>query len=223
VIDRRDHDEIEALLALRALGGAEPSDERRLESEMSSHGASCADCARLAAESAEAAGRLAFAVEPIEPPSGFEDRVVASLGHPRVRARRRWPSVRALAAAAAVAILAFAAGWLVRPQAGGSLEVAPMKGSNGRVAVAYRAGAEGIVLFGSGLGAPPSGRVYELWLIRDGTPIRQGCFAPSGTAGPILIVGQETVRASDVAAVTVESTACPNAPTTKPIMSATLS
>jgi len=229
VIDRRDHDEIETLLAVRAFGGAEAADDRRLETQMASHGPACADCRTLETESAEAAGRLAFAVDPLPLPAGFEDRVVASLGDPRVRARRVRPALRSVAAAAVVAIVAFAAGWLVRPEAGPPLSVlegarvVAMSGSQGRVAIAYRPGEEGAVLFGSGLSEAPAGRVYELWLIRGGTPIRQGCFASSGTTRPVVFVSEGSVRPSDVAAVTVESNACPSAPTTKPVMTATLS
>ncbi len=68
---RVDHEEIEALLALRALGGIEPDDERRLERAMASHGADCPVCRRLERAQAEAAAGLAVALPPAELPDGL--------------------------------------------------------------------------------------------------------------------------------------------------------
>src|SRR5581483_6620590 len=112
VSEPRDHAQIEALLALRALGGIEPEDERRLEREMAAHGPDCPECRRLGRAHAEVAAGLAMALAPAELPAGWEDRVVAGL--PRAGAGRRRRPLREIAAVAAAALLAFAAGWAIR-------------------------------------------------------------------------------------------------------------
>ena len=226
-----DHDEVEALLALRALGGAEQEDDRRLDTAMAGH-APCETCRALEESTADAAGRLAFALPPRPVSSALEERVVTEARGSRADARapvvgpRTW--LRTAAVAAVVALVAFAAGWGLRGPAttpGGRLagvRVASLDAAEGSMAFAFRPGERGALLFGSHVAAPASGRVYELWLIRGGTPIRQGCFAPA-SGGTVVLTVQGTVRSSDTAAVTVESDACPAAPTTTPIAAAKLS
>ena len=46
-MSERDHSEIEELLAVRALGGLEPDEERALERAMAEHGPDCEVCRRL--------------------------------------------------------------------------------------------------------------------------------------------------------------------------------
>jgi hypothetical protein len=58
-------------------------------------------------------------------------------------------------------------------------------------------------------------------MIRDGTPIRATCFTPH--AGRVDLALATPVQGSDVMAVTVESSSCPSAPTTTPILTADLS
>jgi anti-sigma-K factor RskA len=225
VSGRIDHDEIESLLALRALGGAGAEDEGRLESAMAEH-APCETCRTLEQATSDAAGRLAFALPPRPVSSAFEERVLAEARGTREvqRTPARVPrsALRTVAVAAVVAIVAFAAGWGVRgstsdtsgPLAG--VRVAPLDAAEGSMAFAFRPGDRGALLFGSHVAAPANGRVYELWLIRGGTPIRQGCFAPAN-GGTVVLAVRGAVRSSDTAAVTLESDACPAAPTTTPI------
>ncbi len=222
---RVDHEEIEALLALRALGGIEPDDERRLERAMASHGADCPECRRLERAQAEAAAGLAVALPPAELPDGLEDRVVAKLSGARARPGRR--RIREITAVAAVAVLAFAAGWAVRGARGPAVpstlagsRVLALQGAEAHLSVAYRPGRTGAFLFGSGLPPAPSGRVYELWIIRDGLPIPQTCFEPRGRGGAVLEFVDAEPRSGDTIAVTVEPSACPSAPTSEPVLSA---
>jgi hypothetical protein len=225
----RDHDEIEALLALEALGGASEGDRQRLRGAMAGHGPECRDCRTLRGRAQEVAGLLALTEPPRRLPDGFEDRLVAAARAGRApTAVQRRSRLATLLAAAAALVLAFATGWLARPSPSTPLaslsdaRVVRMEGSAGTMALAYRPGVAGAILFATDVAPPPSDRVYELWLIRDGTPVRQGCFAPSRDGGPVLVVSQEIARPSDTAAVTIEAASCPSAPTTKPIMSATL-
>src|SRR5581483_1653268 len=177
VNQRPDHEEIDALLALRALGGIEPDDDRRLEAAMATHGPQCPECRRLERAHAEVAARLAVALDPSELPDGLEDRVVSELRRSRPRPRRGLP-IRRIAAVAAAAVLAFAAGWAARgiggpaiPETLAGSRVVVLRGSEAHLSVAYRPGRSGAFLFGSDLPAAPSGRVYELWIIRGGRPI----------------------------------------------------
>jgi len=227
VSEPRDHEQIEALLALRALGGIEPEDERRLEREMAAHGPDCPECRRLERAHAEVAAGLAMALAPAELPAGWEDRVVAGL--PRAGAGRRRRPLREIAAVAAAALLAFAAGWAIRgarapdvQEALSGSRVIALQGSEARLSVAYRPGRSGAFLFGSGLPAAPSGRVYELWIIRAGHPIRQTCFRPRGGGGAVLEFVDAEPRTGDTLAVTVEPSACPSAPTSEPVLSASI-
>jgi Anti-sigma-K factor rskA len=218
-----DHDEIEALLAIRALGGASVEDVRRLAAAMTAHGA-CETCSTLQAETNEAAGRLPFALPPARIPAALEERVIRSATRSVPAPHRRASLVPTLVVAAAV-VVAFAAGWVARGANGSAVPLDGLAGARvvslqagpGAMAFAYRPGEPGGLLFGSDVSAPPSGRVYELWLIRDGTPIRQGCFAPTSATGLVMLVVRGSVHGSDTVALTVESRACPSAPTTEPI------
>lgn len=225
-----DHARIEELLAARALGGLEPEDERALARERAAHGPACEECARLERAYAETAGLLALALEPVPVREGLEDEVVArALGRPAgpspgPRAFRRGGLVRGLAALGAAAALV-AAGWFLRglaaPGDGGGFTVVRFEGAAGGVlAVAFRPGEPGAYLLGADLPAPPEGKRYELWLIRDGRPRPGGCFAPEG--GTVQMPVEGDIGAAELLAVTVEPAACPAAPTAEPILTASL-
>jgi hypothetical protein len=226
-----DHELIEELTSARALGALEPEDAATLEAEMASHGPDCPECRRLAASSEEVAGRLAFALDPVLPPDGFEERVVALAtaeptdlaGAPSELERRaRW--LRPLVAAAA-ALLLFAGGWLAGDLLGpdtaripeGSRVVALRGETAGTLSVAYTPGERGVYLLGSDLEGLAADRVYELWLIRDGTPVPGECFRPAADGSVFRFVDAD-VGAADVMAVTVEPSACSTQPTTEPIL-----
>lgn len=81
-------------LALGILGGAE-------RAEVVLHVNGCARCQVHVAELTEAADVLPQLVPEVEPPPGFEARVMRALGEGERRSRRRW-----LAAVAAVAVAA---------------------------------------------------------------------------------------------------------------------
>jgi anti-sigma-K factor RskA len=230
---------IEGLLAARELGGLDPGDVEELRDEMRSHG-DCADCRRLERETVETVAGIAFSLEPVEPSPGLEEatvaralaarpatRPLATAPGPAVDRRRRgW--ARGLVATAAAAAL-FAGGWVAGslgdrgpglPIAGG--RVAAFQGSGaGTLALVYRPAERGAVLVGSGLEPTTPGTTYELWLFHGSTPVRAGCFSPSG-AGGVLTFLDVPVGSAAQAVVTRESTSCPSAPTTQPIFTARL-
>lgn len=233
----RDHALIEELTAARALGGLDPEEAATLEAEMASHGPDCAECRRLEADADEVAGRLAFAVDPVALPEGFEDRVLATATReatgtaetaPRVLPRRKPTSLgwlRPLVAAAA-ALALFVGGW-----AAGDLfeddavvpdgaRVVTFEGqAPGSLSVAYAPGTTGVYVLASDLETPPAGRVYELWMISDGTPVSGSCFRPAADGSVFRLVDAD-VGTTDTMAVTLEPSECSTRPTSDPILTA---
>lgn len=237
----RDHARVEELIAIRALDGLDPDDERVLEREQAEHGPGCAECRQLEADYADVAGRLAFAVDPEPLRDGFEDEVVGLATGSRAllepvdgvstrRARRqRRPAglnLRPLVAAAA-AIVLFGGGW-----AAGSLlsrdesavppdaRVVAFEGAGGgSLSVAYRPGEAGVYVVGSGLATPPENQVYEVWMIRDGTPVPGPCLRPQPD-GSLFAFTDAELGTTEAMAVTVEPASCSTQPTSDPVFTA---
>ncbi len=235
------HERIEELLAIGALDGLDPDDEAELEREMASHGPACAECLRLAAGFGDVAGRLAFALEPVPMPPAMEERVIAAATAgaavvplatrerpaPAHRRARVWTAVVGIAAAFAL----FAGGWVLRdlteptrdepePALEGT-EVVTFQGEGGSLAVAYRPGEAGVYIFGSGLPAPPQGKVYEVWMIEEDTPAPGPCLTPRAD-GSLFTYVEVELGTTDTMAVTVEPSSCPSEPTGEPILTADL-
>jgi hypothetical protein len=84
-------------LALGILGGAE-------RAEVVLHVNACARCQAYVVELTEAADAIPQLVPEVEPPAGFEARVLRRLGEDQRRSRRRWVVAMAAAAAAAVIV-----------------------------------------------------------------------------------------------------------------------
>ncbi len=67
----------------------------------------------------------------------------------------------------------------------------------------------------AGLSRAPAGKTYELWVIRNGTPVRAGLFAGGGST----LLRRSVPRGATVA-VTLERSGGVDRPTTKPILTA---
>jgi hypothetical protein len=231
----RDHALIDELLAIRSLGGLDGDDADLLEHELAAHG-HCDECRRLEAEHAEVAGMLALALDPRPVDEGMADRIVAQpkKGQEPERAaappadelsgRRdvrlgRWQAAFGIAAAVAL-ILAFVLA--TRPQDGVHVPgtIVAFQGAPGELAMAYTPGERGALVWGAGLPDPGSGKVYELWMIEEGNPVRGACLAP--TEGAVATYLDADLSSAELMAVTVESTDCPSAPTTDPVFTAEL-
>jgi anti-sigma-K factor RskA len=242
-MSERDHTLIEELLSVDALGGLDDADRALLNRERAGHGA-CEECARLQAEFAEVAGRLGLALDPVEIAATMPDDILRAAGAevaansiavvpggpdpaaPSRAARRErgngglWRGLVAVAAAFAL----FAGGWVTRDAASGgdgALRLVHFSGGSGTLAMAYQPGTPGAVLFGSDLLDPGAQHVYEIWMIRgDQAPVSGGCVAPRD--GTILTYLGADIGSADTMAVTVESASCPTAPTTDPVLTASL-
>ena len=84
-------------MALGVLDGAE-------RAEVVLHLASCPSCQRFVSELAGVADGLSRLAPEAEPPAGFAQRVEAEIGGPRRRARRRFATIIAVAAAVATIV-----------------------------------------------------------------------------------------------------------------------
>lgn len=227
----RDHTAIEELFAIRALGGLDGDDLEALERERESHVA-CEDCARLQDGFDEAAGRLAFSLDPEAVDPLMADRILAiardedtELRAPggeidELAARRARGWRRALAVAASIVVLV--AGVAIVRSTGGTVVAFPaqrfleLDGDGGSsFAIAYTPGEAGVIVWGQDLPDPGAERVYELWAITDGTAVSQGCLRPTG--GGIAAFLDTEIGDAEVMAVTVEPVSCPDAPTSEPV------
>jgi Anti-sigma-K factor rskA, C-terminal len=234
----RDHTTIEALLAVQALGGLDGDDEQTLAAERASHG-DCEECTRLEAEFSETAGRLAFSLDPMPVDAAMADRILAAspvvvaepaapmdeLGERRQRRGRGWQAAAAVAAVIAVLLVAVA---VVRPDrttaiasASTTQRLVEFSGSGeGELAVAFTPGESGAVLWGSNLPDPGQDKVYEIWMIQDGTPVSGGCFRPQD--GQVALSVDASLGGTEAMALTAEPEDCPSSPSGQPVKTANL-
>jgi Anti-sigma-K factor rskA len=226
----RDHALIDELLAAQALDGLDPGDAALLERELAAHG-DCEECRRLEVEHAEVAGMLALALDPRPVGEDMADRILAegrTAAPPieRLESRRDarlgwWQAAFGVAAAVA---LVFAI--LLATRDGGSTGVpgsaivAFEGAAPGELAMSFTPGEAGALVWATGLPDPGPGKVYELWMIEDGEPVRGACLAPEG--GAVAAFLDADPSSADLMAVTVESQECPDAPTTDPVYTADL-
>lgn len=106
-----DHHELRELTGAYALGALSEAERRALET----HLPTCPECAQDVRDAVEAAGALAFAVEPVDPPAALRARVLdAAARDPRTRAAKpsdapaRWTLLPYLATAASLAAIGLA-------------------------------------------------------------------------------------------------------------------
>ncbi len=177
----RDHSTIEELLAVQALGGLDGDDVQALARERAEHG-DCEECARLEAEFADTAGRMAFSLDPAPVDMGMAERILAdarrwhSRGAPRGRphadprgsgrvrkpgtARPGLAGCRGVAAAIAVLVVAvvavFGPGRTTDIDGASPVHrIVSFEGaSEGELAMAYTPGSAGAVVWGSNMPDP---------------------------------------------------------------------
>ena len=224
-----EHAKIEEMMATRALGGLDSADAEELELARSSHGSDCAECRRLEAQYEEVAGRLAFALPPVELPEGFEDQVTERAVRPRRRAFGRL-GLRQLALVGAAAVLLVAGavgGYVAAPRGDEGLTAAVGFVSHpdtrivslggpepGNLSVAFRPGENQAYVIASDLPRLPEGKVYELWLMKRGTPSPAATF-PGGQE-PVATSFALDPSTADQLAVTVEDAPGVGLPTGPP-------
>ena len=150
-------------------------------------------------------------------PAYLRDRIVE-------RHRRRPFGVR-MRTAAALAAAVVALVILFDQTQGADLEVAAAladevrvvhmsPGAAGRGTVVVKKDAQAYLVLD--LPAPPPGKAYEAWVIRDGKPLRAGIAPTRG--GVVTIRLDVPVRPGDVTAVTLEIASGVDQPTSDPIL-----
>jgi hypothetical protein len=236
----RDHASIEELLAARALGGLDADEVETLERELAAHG-DCDECRSLEAAFDATAGRLAFALDPEPVSDAVVDRILAmasdagdplrvgeasgstdEVGERRAqRTGRGWRTAVAIAAAFLFVVVAGAIVTAPRTAEIGGITAAQRFvrfDGDGDLAMAFVPGQPGAVLIGTGLPDPGPGNLYEIWLIRGGTPISGGCVRSN--EGRLATFIQADVSQAELMAVTIEPPSCPSQPTSSPFATA---
>lgn len=222
-----DH-EIHTLSGAYAVDALDDEERARFEE----HLAACASCRAEVADLRETAALLA---EPVEPPAALRERVLAEIAAVRPlppvatttgRRPRRW--ARALAAAAAVVAVAGGgtAVWDLthtssrqdpadRVIQARDAEAVSVDLANGASATVYFSRAEGrAAIVTRDLPSAPSGRVYQLWLQKDGRMVPAGLLRGDGHQARLL---DGVLDGATAAGLTVEPAGGSEAPTTAPI------
>jgi len=245
-----DHATIEELLAVRALDALDGEDAAELERALAEHGPACEECRRLERAFGDVAARLAFALEPIPVDAAMADRIIGSSspssssgaappptgGHPGAgprdelearrsrRQRRAWVGLAGIAAAvvlvAVMGVTLLSGRTQPVTRVASAQEIVEFEGRAGELAMAYVPGQAGAVFWGRDLPDPGEGRVYEIWMIEGDSATKGGCVEPLD--GRVGVVVDADIGTTETMAVTVESEACPDAPTSEPILTASL-
>jgi anti-sigma-K factor RskA len=221
-----DHEELENLVAAWVLGALEPDQETAVRT----HVDGCATCREVATRLRRVVGALPLTVEEVAPPARLRERVLSAAaatapraaGKPRdARPGRPRPSVQTplsripIYAAAAIAVLSLLAGLLLgqafrvsSPQQASQVARFTLSGHqdmSGAQASVVDLKNEGVALADfRGLPPPGAGRVYEVWLIRDGSSAEPvTVFVPDSNGAKVVLINRSLAGYS-VMAVTNE-------------------
>lgn len=222
------HDQIAELYALEALDALDAEDQEALSRVRAEHGPGCPECAELQKAYRDAAGRLAFSLDPVPIREEVAQEVLRAGREVPLLPAGRWR--RALLAAAAAVLVGVGAvgGYFLAPRRQGEVEslarfvsradvqVFRFQGRSGNLVAAVAP--QEVFLLGSDLPALSPGRVYELWIIREETASKGLCLEPRN--GVVAARFEADVRGSDALAVTVEPSSCPSQPSTEPVFQA---
>jgi anti-sigma-K factor RskA len=221
--------------------GALPEGER---AEFEAHLDGCPDCRAEVEELRVAAEALPVAAPPMRPPAALKDRIMAEVEReaallrsagpeadrvePRPQRRRRWwrfelpmPAVAALACATLLAGLG--AGALIFGGGGGQTIQFDKSGTlSAKASAELDVSGDSAMLVARGLPAPRSGRVYQVWVQRDGRPPEPtaALFTPRGDGSATASVPD--VKGVDKVMVSDEPSGGSPQPTTDPILIASL-
>jgi anti-sigma-K factor RskA len=211
------------LTAAYALDALDEADTELYEE----HLRTCEPCRSELASLRSAAAALAHVAPAAAPPPELRAQILEQARserpnvRPLVRRRVLGPAVAAVAVACAIAALAVWAtslhhdldrrNQLLAVLADPSAQHVALKGAPGTLVV-RRNGDAALI---TALPPAPSGKTYQLWVIKDGTPKSAGLY---GGGRSVLVHGR--VAPGTTVAVTVERAGGADAPTTKPILSA---
>jgi anti-sigma-K factor RskA len=234
-----EHDRWQDAVATYALG-ALPEGER---AGFEAHLATCPACRDELDELRMAAEALPVAAPPMRPPPALKARIMAEVEREaallrsagpaadRPPARRRrfaWPrftfptpAVAALACAALLVGLG-AGAWLFGSSGGHTVDFQRSGALSASASAELEVKGDTAVLVARGLPEPPRGRVYQVWLQRDGQAPEPtaALFTPRSDGSATASVGD--VKGVERVMVSSEPMGGSPAPTTTPILTATM-
>jgi len=212
--------------------GALPDDERQ---EFERHLARCGRCREEVAALRPAVEALPLAAPPVIPPPELRDRIMTAVesearllqaageqaDRPPRRKRRRWNAFGGLrpafvAAMAALVLAVGVGGYLIGNAGGGGARVVAAKVTFPAAQASVRTQGGEASLQLANMPAPPKGRVYQVWLKRDGRmpqPTRALFVVRSGS---VTIPGG--IKGADQVLVTAEPAGGSLQPTTQPVI-----
>jgi anti-sigma-K factor RskA len=217
-----------------------------LEAEVfEKHLAGCATCRRELNELRVASEALPSAVEPVLPPPELKESLMATVRaeaeeRQEAKARPRWwppflgrlPQLSpAFAAVAAVGVLAIGVAvgiGVANIGGGGAKNVAALvdhtRAPSGSASLHVPSGDEkGALLTVQGLPDPGAGKVYEVWVQRDGTMQPAGALFSVGTGGSGSAGIPGSLKGAEAVAVTAERDGGTLKPTQMPVLTVKLS
>lgn len=229
------HEATKDLIAPYVLGAVSPEEQAAIRD----HIMSCEECMQEAESLSMAGAALPLLADSAELPPGFVDRVVAQVHDARPASRsatagaaargyRRWTGFQVVATSGLLVIALILGGFLINQHANldqrqkvlaallrheGDGMV--LRGPSGMVAKVIPT-SNGSLFVASGLHEPPANHTYQLWLLRNGTPVSAGTFTMK--SGLAVLESQLTLDGYDQAAVTVEPAGGSPQPTTQPII-----
>jgi anti-sigma-K factor RskA len=218
------HDD--ALLELVALyaAGALPASECRA---VQAHIARCAQCRRQFAEDSAAASMLALGAAQAPPPGLRAKTLRAALQSARTPIGRYFPAwLQGVAAAAAVAglIISGVYFWQQRPVRERSwiAVCAPAQLNCGVTGRVVSAAADNMMFEAHGLRQLPADKVYQAWIIREGSRPRPApTFRCDAQGNAIVRIRAAPVKGMTLA-ITIEPRGGSAAPTSKPFLAAAI-
>lgn len=232
-----DHEELHNSVAAWVLGALEPDEA----AAVLTHVEGCATCREIEARLRRVVGALPLAAEEATPPPRLREKVLAAaaasgtppalpVARPRRLPRRGAPRIWRvpLYAAAAVALIALLAGLLVgqafriaappsQPQVS-RFQLTGHQEMEGAQAGVIDLRADGLALVDfRGLPQPGAGRVYEVWLIRNGqNPEPVAVFVPDANGARVVLVDRSLAGYSVMAVTNEPGPDGSSAPTQQP-------
>ncbi|HET6550013.1 MAG TPA: anti-sigma factor [Solirubrobacter sp.] len=217
--------------------GALPDEER---AAYAAHLATCATCQAEVQELQVAAEALPASAPPMKPPDALKARIMAevereaallaSATEPRREVKRprwrlRWPTGAVAALACAALLVGLGAGALVFGGAGGETFRFKPDPSLPQASATLEMTGDGATIVADKLPAPPSGKTYMVWLVREGESAPQptsALFTPrsDGTATASVAGDMDGV---DAVLVNTEPLGGSQEPTSPALLTATLS
>lgn len=203
------------------------SEDERIKFE--AHLATCQTCQEELEQLEALVGGVAFLSEPIEPPSGMKARILDNVFAeeatepkpakaepapvtPFTASKKKQKSWGALALAAALLLSLVGNGYLLlnqdEPSGIALTETVPLEGESEGVAyLADQDGQRQLIVQTSGLDALEATEVYQVWLLKDGSPIPTGAFVTDDKGNGTVIYTLDSTESAtdwDTVAVTKE-------------------